>query len=252
MAIINGWPTGGITVTEQTKPAKPLGHKAYGSIPHLPNSRLGPGDHSVNAGQARMCLECLKRPQDQVIIQEKLDGSCCAVARVDGQIIALGRSGYLAQTSRFEQHQLFAAWVRHNESKFEFLVERERVVGEWLAQAHGTIYQLKHEPFVAFDVMRGHERLTYDVFRELIGERMPTPRLIHRGSPLPIDAVSEDLHISGHGAVGECEGAVWRYESGERILFLAKWVRPDKEDGIYLPEISGSEAVWNWRPDWRD
>ncbi|KKL17545.1 hypothetical protein LCGC14_2484440, partial [marine sediment metagenome] len=23
---------------EQTKPIKPLGHKAYGSIPHLPNS----------------------------------------------------------------------------------------------------------------------------------------------------------------------------------------------------------------------
>ncbi|KKL70160.1 hypothetical protein LCGC14_2107750, partial [marine sediment metagenome] len=38
----------------------------------------------------------------------------------------------------------------------------------------------------------------------------------------------------------------------DRVLFLAKWVRPDKEDGIYLPEISGGEAVWNWRPDWRD
>ena len=24
---------------------KPLGRKAYGSIPHLPGSRLGPGDH---------------------------------------------------------------------------------------------------------------------------------------------------------------------------------------------------------------
>ena len=237
---------------EQTNPIKPLGHKAYGSIPHLPNSRLGPGDHSLNDGQARMCLERLKRPKDEVIIQEKLDGSCCAVARIDGQLVSLGRSGYLTQNSKYEQHQLFAAWVRHNEHRFEFLTERERVVGEWLAQAHGTIYKLKHEPFVAFDVMKIHERLTYDAFMDAIAERMPTPRLIHRGKPISIDEVLEDLRISGHGAIGETEGAVWRYESGDRVLFLAKWVRPDKEDGIYLPEISGGEAVWNWRPDWRD
>jgi hypothetical protein len=25
-------------------------------------------------------------------------------------------------------------------------------------------------------------------------------------------------------------------------------VRPDKEDGIYLPNVSGKEAVWNWQP----
>lgn len=35
-------------------PTKPLGHKAYGSIPHLPTSRLGPGDHHVTEGQARI------------------------------------------------------------------------------------------------------------------------------------------------------------------------------------------------------
>jgi hypothetical protein len=32
------------------------------------------------------------------------------------------------------------------------------------------------------------------------------------------------------------------------VDFLAKWVRPDKVDGMYLPEISGKEPVWNWRP----
>ncbi len=29
---------------------------------------------------------------------------------------------------------------------------------------------------------------------------------------------------------------------------FSKWVRPDKVDGKYLPEISGKDAVWNWRP----
>ena len=34
------------------KNTKPLGQKAYGSIPHLPYSRLGTGDHHITEGQA--------------------------------------------------------------------------------------------------------------------------------------------------------------------------------------------------------
>lgn len=33
--------------------------------------------------------------------------------------------------------------------------------------------------------------------------------------------------------------------------FMAKWVRPDKADGKYLPDVTGAISnvpVWNWRP----
>ena len=30
--------------------------------------------------------------------------------------------------------------------------------------------------------------------------------------------------------------------------FMCKWVRLDKVDGSYLPEVSGLYPVWNWRP----
>jgi hypothetical protein len=30
------------------------------------------------------------------------------------------------------------------------------------------------------------------------------------------------------------------------VDFLAKYVRPDKIDGCYLPEINGGHAYWNW------
>lgn len=36
---------------------KPLGHKSYGSIPHLVGSRRGPRDYGVNEGQQRICCE---------------------------------------------------------------------------------------------------------------------------------------------------------------------------------------------------
>ena len=133
---------------------KPLGQKAYGSIPHLPGSRLGEGDHHVSEGQAIIATKKTRDKNDLVIVQEKLDGSNCSVAKVNGQVSALGRSGYLAETSPYPQHQLFAKWVRSEEPRFaKLLNEGERVCGEWLAQAHGTKYNLQHEPFVPFDIM---------------------------------------------------------------------------------------------------
>ena len=128
-------------------------------------------------------------------------------------------------------------------------------------QAHGTRYQLKHEPFVAFDLMFDIERARYDdlISRVKHGDFV-TPTVIHRGRPLSIEAAMKMLKTDGfHGASDQVEGAVWRVErnelaspgkSGERIWkvdFLVKYVRPDKEDGIYLPEMSGRKPVWNWQ-----
>jgi len=49
-------------------------------------------------------------------------------------------------------------------------------------------------------------------------------------------------------ALDPVEGAVWRVERRGAVDFLAKFVRPEKLDGCYLPEVSGAAAIWNWRP----
>jgi hypothetical protein len=54
--------------------SKPLGQKAYGSIPHLPGSRLGEGDHHVSEGQAIIATKKARDKNDLIIVQEKLDG----------------------------------------------------------------------------------------------------------------------------------------------------------------------------------
>lgn len=233
------------------RPNKPLGHRAYGSIGHLPTSRLGPGDHHVHEGQAKICTEKARDKHDTIIVQEKLDGSCVAVANIDGAIIALSRRGYLADTSPFEMHHLFAAWVRKNNGRFAaVLAPGERLVGEWLAQAHGTRYDLPHEPFVVFDLMVGHNRIVVDALLwRLAPVGFTMPYRIHTGGPITIVEVLPFLTKWGHGARDLVEGAVWRVERQGKVDFLAKWVRSDKVDGCYLPEVSGKEAVWNWRPD---
>lgn len=230
------------------KPEKPLGRKNYGSIGHLPNSRIGPGDHHVHAGQAVICCSKARDKHDRIIVTEKLDGSNCGVALINNEIVALGRAGYLASTSKYEQHQLFAHWVRENEPRFKLLLhEGERVVGEWLAQAHGTRYNLIHEPFVIFDIMTESDRTPWDtVVARCKNFEFTTPHVLSDGPPFPISQLESQQ--SYHGAIDTVEGAVWRVERQGEFDFMAKWVRPDKEDGKYLSEISLQEDVWNWRP----
>lgn len=232
--------------------AKPLGQRAYGHIAHLPGSRIGPSDKQANPGQARICLERARDRHDVIYVQEKLDGSCCAVARIDGVLHPLSRAGYPAISSSYEQHHLFAQWVYANQDRFlAALNDGERLVGEWLAQAHGTRYDLGHEPWVLFDVMTGTQRakLTDVQWRAHQGG-FTMPALLHSGQPVTIPIALALLHDYGHhGSLDPVEGAVWRVERRGVVDFLAKYVRPDKVDGCYLPELNGGEAVWNWRPE---
>ena len=231
---------------------KPLGRKAYGSIGHLPGSRLGPGDHTVHEGQGRICTEKTRDKHDRVIVQEKLDGSCTAVALIDGVVHALGRAGWPAESSRYEQHRMFAEWVRFNEGRFlAVLKDGERLVGEWLAQAHGTKYEIAdREPWGVFDLMAGTERRTVDELLSRIDGTFATPHLLHDGSAIPVSEAME-LHEANKWPCEETEGVVYRVERKGKVDFLAKWVRPTKRDGKYLPEISEGDPVWNWRsPLW--
>jgi RNA ligase len=226
-----------------------LGRKAYFSIGHLPDSRRGPGDHSVPIGQARICTSKPRDRHDRVIVQEKLDGSCVAVALVNGVLHPIGRSGYAAIASKYEQHRLFHLWVLEHEELFRAVLrEGERLVGEWLAQAHGTRYDLTaHAPFAPFDIIREEGRMPFDEFSSRLGDRFLRPSLLHDGTPLPVaDALR--LHAGKQWPADEIEGVVYRVERRGIVEFLAKYVRPDKVDGKHLPEISGQSAVWNWRP----
>lgn len=230
---------------------KPLGIKSYGSIPHLPGSRLGPGDHHCHEGQAIIATEKKRDKHDQITVTVKLDGSCMAVARIDGVIVPLSRAGYVASTSKYEQHQLFTQWVYQNQQRFlEALHDGERLVGEWLAQAHGTRYKLWHEPFVPFDLMNGPKRFPNEQILEAARKaNLLTPTQISKdGNPIYIEAVLSFLSIPLHGELDPVEGAVWRVERKGEFDYLCKFVRQSKIDGRYLPEVSGQEPIWNWRP----
>lgn len=242
-----------------TKPIKPLGGKAYGSINHLPCSRMGPGDHHCDPGQQRICTE-KPRKGDRIIVTEKLDGACMSVANIDGDLVALIRAGYLAKDAFYPHLKIFDDYVASRRFTFlSLLSPGERLVGEWLAMAHGTIYDPKSplfSPFVAFDIFREGKRVVYDEFRSRVGALgLACAACLYDGAAaVPVVNALARLHLSGehgrHGATEEVEGAVWRVEREGRVDFLAKFVRPDKVDGKYLPNVSGGEPIWHWRPDY--
>lgn len=223
---------------------KPLGKKSYGSIGHLPNSRLGPGDHKIPDGQAVIACEKVRDKHDVVIVQEKLDGSNVGVALLNGEVLPLTRAGYLANTSPYSMHHYFDAWVKINAARFRaVLQEGERICGEWLLVAHGTIYDLPHEPFVAFDIFRDDKRLIFDEFLAASEKGgFITPQLISVGGAVSVDHAMNTLGTYGfHGAREYVEGAIWRIERQGKVDFLCKYVRPDKQDGKYL----GEKVIFN-------
>lgn len=241
-------------------PSKPLGRKAYGSIAHLPGSRLGPGDHHAHEGQVRIATERLRDRHDKVIVQEKMDGSCTAVAKVGGEVIPLGRAGYRAITSPYRQHTLFHGWVMEHWEAFDRLLdEGERVVGEWLAQAHSTMYDLtSRDPWLAFDIIKGGQgekgvpRAPEFEMSDRVSEvgLTPVPHIMSGG---PVTIAEAMALIGEHGRYGadRAEGAVWRVERKGVVDFVVKYVRPDKVDGLYLPGTSDATVdaeVWNWQP----
>lgn len=233
---------------------KPIGRKNYGSIPHLIGSKLGPGDRHVHEGQHRICTEKVRDKHDTIIVQEKYDGSNVGIAKKGGKILALTRSGYLAHTSPYEQHHVFNAWVNQNRSLFDKLLnERERVVGEWLYQAHGLKYEIRGEqPFVAFDIFtESNNRLINDEFHYRIKHRLPEPNLVWLSNEPVATSKAIDILLNIIGpnhyfrSIGKPEGIIYRVERKGKVDFLAKYVRHDFEPGKYLPERSGEDPVYN-------
>lgn len=246
------------------KGIKPLKMKAYGSIGHLPNSRMGPADRSVTPGMEAI-LTKKPRKGDRIIVEEKLDGSCMSVAKLEGQLIPLTRSGWRARDVTYEHLRSFEPYVQDRAKQFDALLnEGERVVGEWIPMAHGTIYDPNDKgfsPFIAFDIFRDGQRILRDEFTHRIAEveLMRSVRLHDSEQPLSVEQAlamlepgRDDRNLSGkysgpygfHGAQEDVEGAVWRVEREGRVDFLAKYVRPDKIDGKYFSNISGKDEIW--------
>ncbi len=219
--------------------------RAYGRIPHLPGSTMASDDVAAGRELAELCLSTAP----MVTIEEKLDGSCVSVWRTATSLVATGRSGAVCSESNMVHHRLFGLWVETIRDRLERLLNPgERVVGEWLALAHGTRYALDHEPFVPFEIFTTSGAADAASRDRLVSNGFTAPRLIHEGTPISLAQVVDLLEPSGHGALDPVEGAVWKVRRPDGGIERAKFVRPMRVAGSYLPG-NGRPPIWNWRPN---
>lgn len=229
--------------------AKPLGHKAYGSIPHLPGSKRGPGDHGLEEAQAAILTTSASKDWT-IVVQEKLDGSCMSVAKIGGEIVALGRAGFRAETSPYEHLRLFTPWVAARRDRFDaLLAEGERVVGEWMLLATGQRYWIASadDLFFGFDIMRGIERgEPVATQARLEAAKINAIQVLHAGEPISVEHAwcLADSFSALDNEAAKPEGVIYRAVRKGRVSFLGKWVRSDFEPGRYLAD----GAVYNYPP----
>lgn len=244
---------------ELKKRFKPLGCCNYQPILLLHGSRKGMGDRYLQGKRENLGTKKTLGISQAVFVTEKLDGSNVGVVRTasenggESTLTCITRVGILCKSSIYIQHQEFAKWVATPEVTERFmkvLKDGERLVGEWMWQAHGTKYDLPHEPFVAIDLI-GADRVrpTYIELITRIGSLFTMPHILHIGPPISIEDVMSKLGEKGfHGAQELAEGAVWRIEIDGKYLYQAKYLRHEKKDGKYLPSLTGGEMVLNSWP----
>ena len=231
---------------------KPLGIKNYGSIPHLSNSKLGTGDHFIDKGQEKILTEKVRDKNDEIFVFEKYDGSNVGIGKIDNRIVALTRSGYIANTSPYKQHHLFSDWVYKNIMTWMELLENgERITGEWLAQAHGIKYNIdsRLQPIVFFDhFTANNQRSNFDVLDIFSNKyEIQLPRLLHRGKSETVENILPELNKKTYGIMSDekPEGMVYRVERKGEVDFLAKWVRSDFEAGKYIMNKEEKDLIYN-------
>jgi len=227
--------------------------KAYGSIAHLSGSYVAAGDKYVPEGMNRIATIKKRDKHDNIIVQEKLDGSCMGIYKKDNQIYAISRTGYLAIDSPFMFQRRFTDWVHLREDLWmDMLQNGERLMGEWMAMTHGTRYNLPGLPFMPFDIMKDKERIPHAEFAWRIFKYVTVypPYLVNLGDAIDPLVAYEKMGNGSAGAVDKPEGLVYRIERKGKIDFLAKWIRPDHQPGKYLVGISDVDKPrWN---TWND
>lgn len=227
-------------------PPKVIAGKNYGSIPHLHGSQLGKHDRFLHEGQDRIIRKGGRDRHDRVIVSLKLDGTNVGVIKLDGVLITIQRKGYSCTSSPYEQHHAFDKWVQEHAEEFDRILEEgDRIVGEWLWQASGILYEVTGAPFFAFDYFpAGEKRISWERLNRKLTDNdvsftVPYWFAYDRSNPVPEVPSLADLPFPSIKPVHQPdvlhEGWIYRVERKGEYDFLAKWVRADYVAGKYLP-----------------
>lgn len=162
------------------------------------------------------------------------------------------RKGYDVRTSEWGFLRKFADFVSDNADRFNALLDNgERVCGEWMIKTHSLFYNLPHEPFIVFDIIKSDKKQTRPNYEELIRRckeyNFTTTWLIWSGASIPVQDALGMLGKGFHGCQSVPEGIVYRYERDGRFETSAKFVANLNVTGDYMNDEIAVNTWKGWR-----
>lgn len=215
---------------------KPFAKQIYGSIPYIPSSPTINSRKVIPLGQEYILTN--KTQKYNVYMQEKMDGSCVGVTKLNGEILALTRNGYLAKNSIYKQHNAFDLYVQNNMNTFKDLVnEGDFAIFEYIGVNHGTLYKYMKDPLYLIDYFIDKKRQSVLVTSKIARKYgFNTPITWYMAESIKAkevyNALREELESKGLDYLPE--GLIYRCEKEESFSFIAKWVRPNYEPLKYI------------------
>jgi len=177
-------------------------------------------------------------------IEEKVDGSHCAMCYYDEHPIIRNRSnilkkGHLKRTPAKMQFSSVFNWFYENKDKFEKLNSVMgspiSVYGEWMFALHGIRYDLLPTYFIAYDLYdwKKHYFLDSGFSRRVLSDAgFETPQLVHQGIVLSWEFLEKLCHEpSPYSSTDRREGLYVKVSDGEKVVSRFKMVREDFVQG---------------------
>ncbi len=219
-------------------------NKGYGSIPHLSTSKLNEkADKKICLQQEEILTTEKIKKGEEIIVLEKVDGTNISIMKINNDLYGVVKSGYDVRTSNFEHIRKFQNFLDKNKQKYmKILKNGEKISGEWMIKTHSVLYNLPHEPFIAFDFQSlNKERFSYDELKEICDKyEIISTGLVHRGDSISAALAMDKLGNGFHGAINPPEGIVYRLERKGKVIFMAKHVR----EGINS-QYMNDESIYN-------
>jgi hypothetical protein len=209
----------------------------YPRTPHITGSRLQPGDEDLKS-VARETLHGL-----HIVVEEKLDGSNCAVSFDGlGALVLQSRGHVLSGGPRERQFDLLKRWAGHHRAWLqEHLGTRYIMYGEWLYARHTIAYDHLPHYFMEFDVLNREtgEFLSTGRRHQLLSDGPVTSvPVLAEGSAVDLDACIARSTCSSTETI---EGLYLKHERDGRVVSRYKFVRP-----TFVQAVADAGEIIGW------
>lgn len=200
--------------------------------PHLPGSNVVDTDRSLTSEEvAALCRDC------EIVIQEKLDGTCVGVfLGEDKSAVLLKRGGIIGHREK-DQYNVFRTWVQQRaEPLHEALAKRHVLFGEFLWQTHGLFYDRLPDFFIGYDLLeRASEAfLVSSAVRQKLQNVVSVVPELWRGTmrtPEQLSGKIKEVATLPSAFGDRAEGVYVRFERDDQLMARAKYRNPGFQSG---------------------